>query len=945
MELIIMIKSRCLFMFVLMWATIEALAAEVPQSWRTIASDLDVRYSSTSAFAPEQDTLLTTMAGDMSFHTAAEKAPWLIIDLKEKQPVAGVEIFNRSGRQGMRTRNLHVWLSTDQRNWTQVFAASAPQQRWLVAFDKLREVRYIKIGMINNHPEFFHLKGVKIYTQQGEINEAPIKEAKHETLIFDVSNIPVPDHHAPELAAWTSTNPEGVTLSSDKTTLLRDGKPLPLAMGEFHPQRYPEDYWEEVVLEMKAGGLNAISCYWFWTFIEPRPDVFNFDGNNDIRRFVELCQKHDMLVFLRIGPFCNAEILNGGLPSWLFGMPFAERSNDPGYLERVGLYFQKMGQQIQGQLWKDGGPIFMVQVENELGVAPINWSMIYRHGAAEEHRGPVDPAAFVEHYQSLRELALQAGFNVPFFTMTAWGGSRTTLPEKNFIYAYGGYMYLGKPGENNSTLTCLMSNYQVSSPYPLQYIELGAAGSPARMGWVPQPPVESAISTVFSRIGASSSLAFGWYMYQGGTSPLHSDWGWSTKGDNLGLMSYDYHAPLSEYGLPRPAYYDLRPFHQTMLNFADSFTYGGVVYQDPEVGPREDKVRASVRLNNEGGGAVFLLHYGNVNALNDRTTHLELKTKTGNVRIPSSGELDLVNGDCIMLPFNLDLEHDIRLISSTAQLSGHVVNQNETVYFVSTLRDQAAELVFELPAGVSVKTRGQTRKDGSLTLVSIEPSMDATVDLIASDGSRLIFSVIPAQMIRRSVEAIVNGQKMYLISEQDLVADGNRVRLTSLDSNEFSLLSYPSVDWQGGHSAGKVGIFERITATVPTREVQGELMRTHTQKMLMKLDEREFDGLNDIYATVDFEGLICRIFDLESGLPVGDQLWGDGFTWRVGLKRFKSELSGKGLLFRANGVDGTVHQSVSDGILLEEERTGNGFGVLNGITFHPEYTVELNASN
>lgn len=942
-------KSMCWTAFVLMW-TVRVAADGVPANWRPVSGDADVRYSSTSVVAPKEDTLLTTMDGDMSFHTAAGKEPWLIIDLKKEQPVAGLEIFNRPGSQGMRTRNLHVWLSTDQENWTQVFHALEPQERWLVTLDKPQGARYIKIGIVNNHPEFFHLKGVAVYTEQeevigAEVSEAPVRETGHETLIFDVSHIPVPDHRAPELAGWTSTNPEGVTLSSDKTTLLRDGKPLPLVMGEFHPQRYPEQYWEEVVLEMKAGGLNAISCYWFWTFIEPRPGVFNFDGNNDIRRFVELCQKHDLLVFLRIGPFCNAEILGGGLPPWLFGMPFAERSNDPGYLERVSLYYRELGRQIQGQLWKDGGPIFMVQVENELGVAPINWGMVYRHGAAEEHRGPKDPAAFVEHYQRLRELALQAGFDVPFYTMTAWGGSRTTLPEKNFIYAYGGYMYLGKPGKNNSTLTCLMSNYQVSSPYPLQYIELGAAGSPARIGWVPQPPVESAISTVFSRIGASTSLACGWYMYQGGTSPLHPDWGWSTKGDNLGLMSYDYHAPLSEYGLPRPAYYDLRPFHQTLLNFADTFTYGGVVYQDPQVGPREDKVRASVRLNGQGGGAVFLLHYGNVNPLSDRTTHLELKTRSGNIRIPSRGELDLVNGDCALLPFNLELEHDVRLISSTAQLSGHVVNDNETVYFVSTLRDQTAELVFELPAGISVSTRGQTRTDGPRTIVTIAPALDATVALEAPGGKRLVFAVIPARTIRHSVEAIVNGQKTYLISEQDLVVDGNRVRLTSLDPGEFSLLSYPSVDWRGGLPAGKTGIFDCFTASVTKREINVDLLRADAQKMVLKLDEQEFGGLNDIYATVDFEGLICRIFDLESGLPVGDQLWDRDFIWRVGLKRFKSELGGKGLLFRATGVDGTVQQSVSDGILLEEERTGNEFGALYGFTFQPEYIVELNASH
>jgi len=94
-----------------------------------------------------------------------------------------------------------------------------------------------------------------------------------------------------------------------------------LRRGEFHPQRFPAEFWEEEILKMKAGGLNTIASYWFWTLIEPRPGKFDFTGNNDIRRFLDLCKKHDMLVFARIGPFYNAETLCGGLPPGFSGCP------------------------------------------------------------------------------------------------------------------------------------------------------------------------------------------------------------------------------------------------------------------------------------------------------------------------------------------------------------------------------------------------------------------------------------------------------------------------------------------------------------------------------------------------------------------------------------------------------------------------------------------------
>jgi hypothetical protein len=650
-----------------------------------------------------------------------------------------------------------------------------------------------------------------------------------------------------------------------------------------------------------------------------------------------------MLVFLRVGPFCNAEILCGGLPPWLFGMPYRERSNDSGYLERVGLYYRELAQQAKGLLWKDGGPVFMLQVENELGHAPNQWDGVYRFGAAEEHRGPHDPKDFVRHYENLRRMAVEAGFDVPFYTMTAWGTD--VLPEHGFIYAYGGYMYLGKPGKNNSTLTALRPLPQFQSPYPLQFIELGAAGSPARIGWVPQPPVESAISTALSQLGASDALTCGWYMYHGGTNPLHPDWGWGTKAPGLGLMSYDYNAPLSEYGLPRPAYYDLRPFHQTLRNFGNTFTYGGVVAQNPVVASDEDRLRASVRLNADGGGALFVLHYGNVNALSERNAHFELQTKAGDIRIPESGELNLINGDAIILPFNLILENGVRLISSTAQLSGHVPNGKETACFVSTLRDQPAQMVFELPKGMRVETSGKVAMDGSRTVVTLAPALDATLVLEAADGKRLVFTVLPAKEIRHSVEAVIDGRKIYLVSDQDLVVDADRIRLTSLETNQFRFLSYPGLAWQGGRTAGTVGIFSRFEATVPERKIRADLIRIDDQKMLLKIPPEQFEGLNDIYATVSFEGMICRIFDVESGLPVGDQLWSNDLVWRVGLKRFKKQLAGKGLLFRATGEDGKVRQSVKEGMLLETERTEAGLGSIQNLNLSPEYPATFTKSS
>jgi beta-galactosidase len=809
----------------------------------------------------------------------------------------------------------------------------------------LNEELYADRGWVN----FFNAPNRGAYSMDTinlEILDQPNLHKGADVHRLDVSTQPPLNPEAPSLSHWGGANPSGATISANRFALLLDGQVMPATVGEIHPQRYPAALWEEAILEMKAGGLNTIGAYWFWTFIEPRPGQFDFTGRNDVRAFLDLCRKHDMLVFARIGPFCNAEILCGGLPPWIFGMPLIERSNDPRYLELVNRYYHAIAEQMQGFYWQDGGPVFMVQVENELSRAANVWRMVYRHGASEEHRGPEDAAGFAEHYETLREMAVGAGINPPLFAATCWGGAQRKFEEigtTNFFFCHGGYMYLGPPGKENSHLTVIQPNpFYLNAPVPVGFIELGAAGSPARLGYVPQPPVESAVSTGIARLGAAPSAMVGWYMYHGGTNPLHPDWGFSAKHEDLALLSYDYNAPLSEFGVPRPAYYHLRPMHQTVLNFAPTFTGGAVVFDNPLAKPGDDRLRLSVRKGPDDGGAVILLHYGNITPLSDRQAAIELKTASGGVRIPSEGSLDLENGDFAILPFNLDFGGGVKLISATAQLSGRIRHGTTEAVFCSSIRDQEAEFVLALPPGAKVASEGRVREAGGKTVVRLDPAMDAQVVVTRPDGSRLMFVLLPGEAIRHSVEAVLGGQKTYLISDQDIVVDGSTVRLTSTSTNEFELLAWPPVSWKDGVSEGNVGMFQRTTLSVPSRDIRPEIVETSDKKWLVQLPTEAFNGVHDIYAHVDFDGLICRIFDQESGLPVGDQLNAPNLVWQVGLKRFAKVLGGPGLVFFATREDHNTRQMMSDGgMLLDHKTVSRQDSRLKAITFHPEYRAEF----
>ena len=777
---------------------------------------------------------------------------------------------------------------------------------------------------------------------------SPLMAEIVEEIKFDVSEASELDHRAPYIAHWKGTSPDGVTFTANKTVILKDGKPFPVASGEFHPQRYPAEFWEEAILEMKAGGLNVIAGYWFWSMFEPQIGQFDFTGQNDIRRFMKLCKKHNVLVFVRIGPFNNAEFLHGGLPPWLFGMPYRERSNDPGYLKRVEIYYNELGKQLNGMMWDQGGPIYMVQVENELSHAPIQWYTTYRHGAAQEHKGPEDGEEMWKHYRTLQDLARNAGFNAPFYTITAWGPQSLRnkyQKDGSFLFAYGGYMYLGRPRQGqNAGHTTLNTDGRVASPYPTAFIELGAAGTPQRVPYVGVPPAESAECTGMWAIGPNDSIMCGWYMYHGGTNPRLPGWGLAAKRDEFGI-SYDYNAPLSEYGYERPAYYLLRRFHQTLLNYADRFCYGEIFTQNPRVRSNDDLLRASIRMGDTDGGMLFILHYGNQVPLSDRKAAFSIKSASGMIQLPREGHLKLTNGDFAILPFNWDLGDGVKLISSTAQPSGHIVHGNDTVMFCSTLRGQQAELVFELPKDAVLRTTGKQKTDGKQTVVTIEPALDAVVT-VEKGGKRTIFAVLPAEAIYRSVEDVLKGQKTYLITNEDLVVNGDSVRLAGKGKNHLTLLSYPPVHWKGHGTGQQVGLFGKVEVTVPEVKPDVRVQKIDDKKTVLQLPESGFSELNDIYANIQFEGLVCRIFDLETGMPVGDQLYAEELDWNVGLKRFRKTLAGNGILFYANPADSRSRSQLSrDGMTLEEQRVITQDSKILDIRFIPEYRVVLEVAH
>ena len=152
-------------------------------------------------------------------------------------------------------------------------------------------------------------------------------------------------------------------------TFLKDGKAFRYVSGSLHYFRIPREYWEDRLRKVRAAGLNAIQVYVEWSYHQPQYNEYRFEEQYDIVKFIEMAQENDLLVLLRPGPFIDAERDMGGFPFWLLNKNPAMklRSSDPQYLHYVDEWFSVLLPRLRPLLYRNGGPIIMVQSENEYG--------------------------------------------------------------------------------------------------------------------------------------------------------------------------------------------------------------------------------------------------------------------------------------------------------------------------------------------------------------------------------------------------------------------------------------------------------------------------------------------------------------------------------------------------------------------------------------------------
>jgi beta-galactosidase len=711
------------------------------------------------------------------------------------------------------------------------------------------------------------------------------------------------------------TSSNGHSLQVNSRYLLLDNKPWLPVMGEFHFSRYPESQWKDEILKMKAAGVNIVATYIFWIHHEEVQGQFDWAGQRDLRRFVQLCARHGMYVWLRVGPWAHGEVRNGGFPDWIAALPNT-RTNDPAYLHFVQLFFNQIGQQVRGLMFKDGGPVIGAQLENEYGL----------HG----------PGRGAEHILKLKQLAIAAGIDPPLFSVTGWPS--LDFPPHEVIPVSGGYpdgfWYASKTnlppsmtylfnfnrelGDMGATVPSEDPTGKVNLNHDPYFAAEEAGGMASAYHRRPVISADDIAALTLTGIGSGINL-YGYYMFHGGANPkgilttLQESTATGYPND-LPEVTYDFQAPLGEFGQQRESYRKTRLLH-LFLN-----AFGPQLATMPAFAPAErtrDATNTSiprVAVRTDGtSGFVFVNNYVRQLAMPARPGfQVHIKLPAGEVAVPA--EPTSIPADTYFAwPFNLPLGA-AKLNYSTAQLLTQLDTPAGRLVVFFAIPGVTPEFSFD-PASVRALTAAGATISPTGTVTNLQPGLNATIQLTDRSGSRLTLLLLTQQQAENTTLFRIAGADHLVLTASSVFFDDSAIHLRSAGEPTQTIATIPAL-----HSSqhGKPdGLWTTYTLSQPEKHLaltitpgQSATPRTAMamgsyidwrktavpvvppqsaffQAATWQLQWRnpDFTGLSNVLLQLDYTGDIGR---LNSATTLLDDNFFNGLPWQIGLKRFGS---------------------------------------------------------
>jgi len=741
----------------------------------------------------------------------------------------------------------------------------------------------------------------------------------------------------------TPTNPDGVAITLNNYYLIKGGKPWFPVMGEMHYARYPEGLWDDAIKKMKAGGLDIVATYCFWIHHEEVEGEFDFSGRRNLRRFIEKCKKNNMYVWLRIGPFCNGEVRNGGIPDWVRQQGIKARSNDPDYLKLAENLYRQYFNQVKGLLYKDGGPIIGIQLDNELN----------------------NP----EHILELKRIAREVGFDVPVYTVTGW--NNVVIPEKEVIPVQAGYpddfwsrgleknppnpqflFMAGIPintGVGTDVLPVLETYGKRTynpSDYPWMMAELGLG-----MQWTRRrrPVIDDRDAGALMLVKlAGGANCIGYYMYLGGSNPK----GKLTplgRGRSMPEVSYDYQGAISEFGEMPRKYHVLKLAHYFIQDFGSDLApmIPSMPSKRPSSAYDVDTFRCMVRAD-KNSGYLFFNNYQRY-AENKDLDNIQVQVKLGSsvVNIPSK-PITIPKDAFGIWPICLDMNGAI-LEYATVQAFARFPGTDEETYFFFAHDGIAPELVFKSNSVSDVHAGdiNQVSTNSQQTSISVKnPGLTNTILVKSKTGKNIRICILPRELALHATRLELGGKHCLVVTDgANVISVHGKLDIFSTGDAKGAIWIYPSPDklrmadniLQGNDE----GIFRKFNWSVEKKDITVELKQiTHEDnpKYEVFIPSDALDGVYDIYLDINHT---CDYMTAR----LNDKLIGDwyyiGKHYRPSLLHWGEQVLGKTVSFELTPLTPQTK------CFLEEEyrpdfSVKNAYAEINSLKAIPMYRISFN---
>ena len=616
-----------------------------------------------------------------------------------------------------------------------------------------------------------------------------------------------------------ATHPDAISITDRYVT--RGGEPWFPVMGEYHFSRDAADRWETELLKMKAGGVTVVATYLLWIVHEERRGELRWDGDRDLRRFLELARTHGMAVMLRIGPWAHGETRNGGFPDWLQHSGIELRTNDPDYQRLVvGWYAAIAGQAAEFCRTGDrpDAPVIGIQVDNELYDQP-------------------------EHLAWLRTTAEAAGLVAPLWTATGWGGallpadlmpiyagySDAFWEESDILwpsFAHSHFEFSGVRDDltvGADVRTAQLVERAQDERYPSVTCELGGGMAVA---YHRRPLVQPADVAALALVKLGSGSAWqGYYLYHGGTHVIgeHSTTQESHATgypNDMPRLDYDFYAPIGSHGQLREHYHLLRQQHLFLQQYGAGLLRSAAVIAPLEVGAP----RWSFRGDTSGGHIFVNNHQPAADPLPALPgVQFEVGLADGAVTLPST-PFTLPAGASFLWPVRRPFGA-LPSVSATVQPITEVVSGDGTVAVFAATPGVPVEFAID---GIEAhRVRGgrvvSTTDGRTIVAVDSEPGLDCVVTI--GDTSLVVLDARTASRLWRGEVA---GVETLVVWEEGVLFDRGRLRVL-ISEPELVLSTLPPLAAVADgvvESGRRAALFTDYTVAGPPRPAEKVVVTT-----------------------------------------------------------------------------------------------------------------------